>query len=102
MKKSIILFIALLSFSISTISAKGIKNTAERVPKISIVQAVDLVKEHHKKSKISEKEIYIDSAILKNNIWEIGYRLKAYESGHRIVTVTMNGTITLNRITKDQ
>jgi hypothetical protein len=74
-----------------------------RVPALNIDQAIQLAKNSHRAH--SDKKIFIDEAILKceNNIhtWHIGYRLKAYESGHSIVKVLMDGTVKSGKVIKD-
>jgi len=76
-----------------------------RVPVVSLEKAINLVRLNHQSSALSDKPIFIDLAQLKcvNNIhtWHIGYRLKAYESGHFIVKVSMDGSLTTGKVIKD-
>ncbi len=104
--KNLILSITFLVFSSHTL-AKAAPSTFcnPRVPAIELATAIQLVHEHHKVSVLKDKEIFIDDATLQCQsnmpIWLVGYRLKAYNSGHVFVTVQMDGSVKLKAAVKD-
>ena len=91
----IFLFMSNLVFAETTVVCE------QRVPTIEAAQAIELVKS----ANISSKPIFIDKAklICTNNQleWLIGTRIKAYESGHLYVTVSMDGKVTIKSVVKD-
>lgn len=106
MKPILIICLATLFFSHSTFSERAFsKSCNPRVPSITLDMALGIVKKNHRLGSNKDKEIFIDEAKLtcENNIliWDIGYRLQAYESGHLYVQVFMDGTAKILTIVKD-
>jgi len=93
----IIFTIALIIFFISSVNAKAEKSSIcePREPKIDYVQAISIAK----KALVVYLPVegsYIDLVSLSCNkkkyMWTIGFRRKAYESGHLLIYVYMDSS----------
>jgi predicted aspartyl protease len=105
--KSTILLLAFTILLSSNVIAEGINKIPqlERVPAITLDEAIALVKTYHNKSSLSSEKIFIDEAVLirinGKCFWKVGYRLQARETGHMYVKVSMDGKVQIDSVVKD-
>jgi len=79
-------------------------NDCPRVPSIHLKEAIELASVELKEKQILE-DLFPDSAVLKCEsgvqVWEIGWRRKAYESGHMIMQVFGDRAVKHGKVVKD-
>ena len=77
----------------------------DRIPKIDIIKAVQLVTEHHQKNNPAMQDVFVDEAVFvrkkDKSFWKIGVRLRERETGHLYYKLTSQGKVESHSVVKD-
>ena len=92
------IFINLLISGVTVAERGSSRICSPRVPTITLEEALSIARKHVGSQWQDLQNIFVDVVSLEceNNVhyWKAGFRLREYESGHWIVNIYMDGSIT--------